>query len=122
MIRKSVMPKPRFLPRIRVMCDETIILGPGKADLLEAIRRTGTIRDAAAQLGMSYMRAWGLVRTMNDSFLEPLVTATRGGSEKGHAVLTDTGIQALKIYREMERAAGKAAASAFAKLRKLARR
>ena len=116
------MPKPHFLPRIRVMRAETIILGPGKADLLDAIRRTGTIRDAAAELGMSYMRAWSLIRTMNDAFREPLVTTTRGGSERGHAVLTDTGIEALKIYREMERAAGKAAARAFARLEKLARR
>jgi len=113
------MPKPRFVPRIRVVREETIILGPGKADLLDAIQRTGTIRDAAAELEMSYMRAWNLVRTMNDSFREPLVTTTRGGSEKGHATLTETGNQALKIYREMERAAEKAAAPVFAKLKKL---
>jgi len=116
------MPKPRFLPRIRVMRADTIILGPGKVDLLEAIRRTGTLRDAAAELEMSYMRAWGLVRTMNDSFREPLVTTARGGTEKGRATLTDTGLEVMKIYREMERAAGKAAASAFARLEKLARR
>lgn len=116
------MPKTRFFPRIRVMRADTIILGPGKADLLEAICRTGTIRDAAAELGMSYMRAWGLIRTMNDSFKEPLVTTARGGSEKGRATLTETGLEALAIYREMERAAGEAAASAFARLEKLARR
>ena len=35
-------------PRIRVVADDgTIVLGPGKADLLEAIARTGSIRAAA---------------------------------------------------------------------------
>lgn len=42
-------------PRIRVVRDDdsTIVLGPGKADLLDAIARTGSIRAAAEQLGMS---------------------------------------------------------------------
>ena len=42
----------------------TVVLGPGKADLLEAIAHHGTVRDAAAELGMSYMRAWKLVQTI----------------------------------------------------------
>ena len=35
-------------PRLRVVSDDgTVVLGPGKADLLEAIGRTGSIRAAA---------------------------------------------------------------------------
>ncbi|MCM3878394.1 MAG: molybdenum-binding transcriptional regulator, partial [Thermoanaerobaculia bacterium] len=55
-------------PRIRVMGGTEILLGPGKADLLEAVRDTGSLRQASAGLGMSYMRAWQLVKTMNGAF------------------------------------------------------
>ncbi len=61
-------------PRIRVTTGRGVIaMGPGKADLLDAIRNNGTIRAAAEDLGMSYMRAWSLVRTMNTAFRAPLV-------------------------------------------------
>ena len=38
------------------------------------------LRRAAGRLGMSYMRAWNLVRTMNAAFRDPLVVSTRGGA------------------------------------------
>lgn len=89
-------------PRIRATRGSTILLGPGKADLLEAIGDTGSIRSAAAQIGMSYMRAWSLVQTMNDAFREPLVEQHRGGASHGSTVLTALGERVLALYREME--------------------
>jgi molybdate transport system regulatory protein len=87
-----------------VFCGKIIAFGPGKADLLEALHLTGSITKAAAQLDMSYMRAWTLIRTMNRNFNEPLVVAVRGGTEGGGgAVLTDLGREALALYRRMER-------------------
>src|SRR5512142_1431250 len=67
-------------PRIRATRGDVILIGPGKADLLEAIAETGSIRSAAERIGMSYMRAWSLVRTLNENFREPLVERTRGGA------------------------------------------
>ena len=89
--------------RIRVLCGATIAFGPGKADLLEALQQTGSITKAAGQLGMSYMRAWTLIRTMNRCFREPLVVAIRGGTRGGGgARLTATGSKTLALYRRME--------------------
>jgi molybdate transport system regulatory protein len=113
------MPKWRALPRIRVVSDERIALGPGKADLLEAIARHGSIRDAASDLGMSYMRAWNLIRTMNDSFREPVVIAERGGSRRGGAELTETGRAALRIYRKMEKDGARAMRASWRALQRL---
>lgn len=48
----------RTRPRLRILLGEAITLGPGKADLLEAIGRTGSISAAAREMGMSYLRAW----------------------------------------------------------------
>lgn len=113
--------KYRLLARLRVLDGDTIVLGPGKADLLAAIARTGTIREAAAELGMSYMRAWSLVRLMNDNFRKPLVDAERGGSRHGGASLTPTGRAVLRLYRRMAQASERASASALRELRKLLR-
>ena len=89
-------------PRLRILHGEQIALGPGKADLLAAIESAGTLAEAAKLLGMSYMRAWKLLQTMNACFKEPLVATARGGSEHGHASLTETGKAALGLYRRME--------------------
>jgi molybdate transport system regulatory protein len=106
-------------PRIRITGDDgTIVMGPGKADLLEAIARSGSIRAAAEELGMSYMRAWTLVRTMNAAFRSPLVEKERGGSAHGSAQLTERGRKVLDLYREMEEKARRAITREWGRLRR----
>ena len=95
--------KSSIRPRLRVDAGKNIAFGPGKAELLGALEKTGSITKAAAGLGMSYMRAWTLIRTMNSSFREPLVEAMRGGTRGGGgARLTDTGRQVLALYTQMD--------------------
>jgi molybdate transport system regulatory protein len=104
-------------PRWRIVRGTTIALGPGKADLLDAIRESGSISGAARSLGMSYRRAWLLVKTMNASFRQPLVTTApfRG---KG-ASLTADGKQVLRLYRDVEKRSLDAARASVAKLVRL---
>ncbi len=66
---------------------------------------------------MSYMRAWKLVRTMNQSFRAPLVELSRGGRSRGGARLTEPGKKILSLYRSMEKASVRASASAWKRLR-----
>ncbi|HSN69829.1 MAG TPA: LysR family transcriptional regulator [Thermoanaerobaculia bacterium] len=109
-------------PRIRIMrADGVIVFGPGKADLLAEIRDHGSIRRAAENLGMSYMRAWKLIRVMNEAFPRPLVEKTRGGAAHGGAILTTDGEKVLALYRGMERKARAAMASEWKRLRALLR-
>ena len=108
-------------PRLRLVRGGTIVLGPGKADLLESVRATGSLRKAAAGLGMSYMRAWTLVKTMNDSFSRPLVALARGGARHGGATLTPAGSRVLALYRAMEAACVKATSSQATALRRFLR-
>lgn len=105
-------------PRLRVTRGEAILLGPGKADLLAAIDASGSLREAARTLDMSYMRAWTLVRTMNAAFRAPLVERTRGGSRHGGAHLTPLGRRILGLYREMEEVSLDAIAPAWRKIRR----
>jgi molybdate transport system regulatory protein len=95
----------RIIPRYRVYQGNDIALGPGKADLLMHIAATGSISEAARLMEMSYNRAWLLVRTMNSTFREPLVTSVRGGAAGGAAALTRAGEKAMQLYRRLEREA-----------------
>lgn len=88
--------------KFRILFGSEIAMGPGKADLLEAIRDTGSISGAARRLKMSYKRAWNLTDTMNRCFRDPLVDTATGGGGGGGAQLTAFGAQVLKHYRSME--------------------
>ena len=97
------------------------MLGPGKAELLEHIRDTGSISAAGRDMKMSYKRAWMLVEEMNAAFRAPLVDSTRGGPGGGGARVTEAGLVVLALYRSVEGAAGAAAAEDIATLRALLR-
>ncbi|WP_086470695.1 winged helix-turn-helix domain-containing protein [Devosia lucknowensis] len=90
------------LGHLRVVISETAYIGPGRADLLEGIARTGSISAAGKAMGMSYKRAWGLVQALNDGFGQPLVTSSRGGAAQGGASLTPLGEAVLERYRAMQ--------------------
>ena len=96
-----------------------IALGPGKADLLDAIAASGSITRAARALGMSYRRAWVLVATMNGCFARPLVKTTARRS--AGAALTPDGRRALALYRSIETRSLAAARRDITALRRLLR-
>jgi len=88
--------------RLRLTLRRGVAFCPGKADLLQGIRDTGSIAAAGRRMKMSYTRAWGLVTDMNDDFRAPLVEAAKGGAERGRAALTPLGAEVLARYRRME--------------------
>ncbi len=88
--------------RLRLHFGDLLMLGPGKADLLEGIRDTGSIAAAGRGMSMSYKRAWSLVEEMNTAFRAPLVHSSRGGAHGGGASLTEMGELVLAHYRHLE--------------------
>jgi molybdate transport system regulatory protein len=100
--------------RLRIDLSPDSALGPGKIALLEHIEATGSLSQAARELGMSYRRAWLLLDDVNRMFTDPATTASVGGSGGGGAQLTDLGRAIVKAYREIEDAAEKAASARIA--------
>ena len=96
--------------KAQLFCDGETAMGPGKADLLEAIAREGSISGAGRLMGMSYRRTWLLVDTMNRCWAEPLVETTPGGGARSGAHLTAFGRGVLEGYRALEAAIALAAA------------
>lgn len=107
--------------RFRVQIKHAVAIGPGKADVLEAIAQTGSLAETGRRLGMSYQRVWSLVASMNADFVEPLVLKQRGGAAGGGAQLTETGQHVLEVYRAIERDAQRAVAKRLPQLLSLIR-
>ena len=96
--------------KAQLLCGGQLAMGPGKADLLEAIAAEGSISAAGRRLGMSYRRAWLLVDMMNRCWSRPLVEAVSGGGRRKGARLTDAGHEVLAAYRALEAALVEASA------------
>jgi molybdate transport system regulatory protein len=77
-------------------------MGPGKADLLEAIDREGSITAAGLALGMSHRKCLMLVDRMNRTFIGPLVETRDNGGPASGARLTDLGREVALAFRVME--------------------
>jgi molybdate transport system regulatory protein len=92
----------RVQMRTRIFAGTERALGPGRAELLSRIQETHSIAQAARDMGMSYMKAWKLIQSMNRCFKEPAVEVQRGGRGGGQARLSATGASALALYRRMD--------------------
>lgn len=77
-------------------------LGIGRVVLLEKIRETGSITNAAKSIKMSYRQAWQLVEDMNKRSIEPLVEKILGGKNGSGAFLTKAGELAIKKFYKLE--------------------
>lgn len=114
---KHAPPDLRF--RIRVMREGAIAVGPGKIDLLEAVRDHGSISAAARSMNMSYRRAWMLMDELNQSLTSPATTSEHGGNTGGRSVLTPVGEEIIRLYRGIEADALVACADQITALRRL---
>jgi molybdate transport system regulatory protein len=85
-------------------------MGPGKAELIERIGKSGSISAAARAMGMSYRRAWQLVEALNAAYREPVVATAVGGTRGGGARVTAFGANLVVLYRAMEGKASRAIA------------
>ena len=87
---------------VQILREGDPAIGPGKALVLDAIGRTGSISAAGRDLGMSYRRIWLLVDSLNHAWIEPVVETRVGGGKAGGAQLTAFGEQVLASYRAIE--------------------
>lgn len=90
--------------KAQVLLGSAIAIGPGKADLLEAVARTGSIAAAGRSLGLSYRRTRDMIDTLNACWRVPLVETVRGGSSGGGATLSEAGVAVLDLYRKLDAA------------------
>ncbi|MFA6084576.1 winged helix-turn-helix domain-containing protein [Mucilaginibacter sp.] len=78
------------------------VLGHGRVELLERIKESGSIRQAALQMKMSYKQAWDIINHLNANFKSPVVISQRGGKGGGNAVVTEHGLKVIKEFHELQ--------------------
>lgn len=70
--------------------------------LLKAIQQTGSLNQAAKQLGLSYKGAWQILERANNSSPKILITTATGGSKGGGSCLTEAGHALLTLFTDLE--------------------
>ena len=98
------MSKPEFELNGRIWLEVggEKILGHGRVELLERIQASGSIRQAALQMKMSYKQAWDLINHINSHFENPMVTSQRGGKGGGKAEVTAEGLKLIEKFHQLQ--------------------
>lgn len=78
------------------------VLGHGRVELLERIHNSGSIRQAAIQMKMSYKQAWDIINHMNNCFSSAVVISRRGGKGGGYAIVTENGLDIIREFHRLQ--------------------
>lgn len=70
--------------------------------LLRQIDRLGSVHEASDRTGISYSKAWQLIRDAEKGFGRQLVERSAGGKSGGEAHLTKDGCDLVFLYGELE--------------------
>jgi len=88
-----------------------MIFGEGPCRLLRGIEKTGSIRQAAADMGIAYSKARHIIKTCENNLGFALTHSRRGGITRGGSEVTDQAFELMKLHEslcgEIELAIGK---------------
>lgn len=80
-------------------------MGIGVLWLLKRVGSLGSLRAAAASLGISYSKAYAMVRNLEKQVGVPVVDRKRGGADHEGSSLTDFGERFLNLYDTFQKEA-----------------
>lgn len=79
------------------------VFGRGRRFLLEAIDKSGSINQAAKKINISYRKAWGYIKAMEERLGIKLIDRHIGGRSGGGATITEDARRFLKQYEALEK-------------------
>lgn len=85
---------------IRLARDEAFF-GPGKAQLIEYIDRTGSIQEACQEMGISYTKGSNMIKDAEKELGFKLLERWSGGTSGGGSRMTKEAKEFLRCYWEM---------------------
>jgi molybdate transport system regulatory protein len=89
-----------FKSKVWVEKDGKLLMGWGRATLLERVDQLGSISAAARSMKLAYRNAWLWIEAMNRLADKPLVEKSTGGARGGYARLTDEGRRIVNEYKK----------------------
>ncbi len=78
-------------------------LAEGRISLLKQIIELGSISAAAKEMKMSYKKAWEMIDGMNKEAKSPLVERVSGGKGGGGTIVTEEGLEAIKLFEKLNK-------------------
>ena len=91
--------KYRPVLSVRIFGQEKFF-GPGVAELLKRVQEKHSLRAAAISMGMSYSKAWTVIKTAEKELGFDLLVSTTGGKHGGGAKLSTRAEAILAAYEE----------------------
>jgi molybdate transport system regulatory protein len=82
-------------------------VGAERIALLQAIGQTGSLSQAAKDLGLSYKGAWDAVKVMNNMLPNPVVVMQAGGRYGGESILTEDGRRMISAFTQLQAELGR---------------
>ncbi len=82
-------------------------MGAGVLWLLNAIERTGSLRKAAQEIGLSYSKAYKMINNLESNLGKAVVDRKKGGQDRAGAELTPFGVKLCQLYNEFQEEAKK---------------
>ena len=95
--------------------DGKLLLSDYRVRLLRLIDETGSLAEAAAMMDLSYRRAWGKLKEIEQNLGVKLVDRAVGGAGGGGSSLTADGRRLIERYEHFRAAAGQELAKEFAR-------
>ena len=102
--------------RVWIVFGDALKFGTGRAQLLDMIDARGSLRQAAAVLGMSYRNAWGYLRQLERAAGFRFVERAPGGHPRDGMRLTPKGRAFLARYGRFRKSLDAVAARRFGRL------
>ena len=80
-----------------------LLFGKGKTEILQEIKRTGSISKAAQNLGMNYKKAWSHIKLLQSNLDDTLVITQKGGGADSGTTLTPLANEYIDKYRQLQK-------------------
>jgi molybdate transport system regulatory protein len=96
--------------------DGRVVMSDYRVRLLELVRETGSLAQAAAAMRLSYRRAWGKVKEIEENLGIQLVESAVGGAGGGHTALTPEGEALVAAYHRFQERMDRELEAAFAEV------
>lgn len=96
---------PQCQPRIKLWLEfeGEHVFGAGMCQILEAVEKTGSIKDAATLLGRSYRAVWNQIKTCEKGLGQPLIAAQVGGHGTRRSSLTPLGTNLVTQFASLRK-------------------
>ena len=93
-------------------------MGIGVLCLLEEIDKSKSLRSASMNMGLSYSKAYGMLKKLEEEVGKPFVERKRGGASREGLELTQFAKSYMALYRDFQSSAKLAAEKEFMSFRK----